>query len=356
MRSHQAGLVFLSLFLVILIFQPARATTICEIQAYNASGFSPLEGSRVTVTGVVTVPPGFFVPDFTSIFIRGLGSDSCGVNVFTFDPIPGLSLGDTLTVTGNVLEYAGAAGATTEVAELTGEIIVKNSNEFPEPNFMSTGAVGREEHEGMFVRVTGRVVSKDGLESIFLDDGSGQIEIHDRAGTFTTNTAWQELFLGDEVTATGVVSQYDFSPPYLSDYSIWPRSPEPPYEDVVGPRCIPDTVTTRVLLEITDINGDRSNIFCPECPRPDNKVFIRFNGPNGGRARLRIFDTSGRCVATLEDHITACGEVDFEWDGRNELLERLPMGLYHVVATATDPLTGDETEETVPIVIGRRLK
>jgi DNA/RNA endonuclease YhcR with UshA esterase domain len=339
-----------------MLFHPARATTICEIQQYDASGFSPLEGQRVTVTGVVTVPAGFFVPAYTSIFIRGLGADSCGINVFAFDPISRLSLGDTITVTGTVLEYAGTAGATTEVAELTGEIIVKDSDVFPEPTFMSTGSVGQEKHEGMFVRVKGRVVDKDGLESIFLDDGTGPIEIHDRAGTFTTNAAWQELFFGDEVTATGVVSQYDPSPPYLSNYSIWPRSPDPPYDDIVGPRCIPDTSTSRVLLEITDANGDRVNIFCPECPRPYNKVNIRFNGPHGGRARLRIFDTSGRCVATLEDRITECGEASFEWNGRNELLERLPMGLYHVIATATDPETGAETEETVPIVIGRRLK
>jgi hypothetical protein len=355
-RSHLAGLVFLSLCLLVLMHQPVPATTICEVQAYDQLGFSPLTGKQVTVTGVVTVPPGFFVPDYVSIFISGLGSDTCGINVFTFDPIQGLSLGDTITVTGEVLEYAEAYGATTEIANLVGDVIVRHSDSIPEPIFMATGAVGREKHEGMFVRVKGRVVGKDGLASIFVDDGSGRIEVHDRAETFTTDPGWLELIVGDEVTASGVVSQYDPTSPYFSDYSIWPRSPYPPYDDVVGPRCIPDTLTSRVLLEITDLDGNHVNIFCPECPRPHNKVLMRFNGPHGGRARLRIFDISGRCVATLEDHITACGEARFEWDGRNELSERLPMGLYRIIATATNPVTGEETEESVPIVIGRRLK
>ena len=357
MRSHHTGLVFLSLLTLLLpslvVSQPEQRT-VCEIQAYDATGFSPLNGTRVEVTGVVTVPPGIFVADYTSIFIRGLGDDSCGINVFTFEPIPGLSLGDTITVRGDVFEYAEGFGATTEITEPLEVISVRSSDSIPEPTFMPTGEVGKEKHEGMLVKVTGRVVGKDGLESIFVDDGTGEIEIHDRAEMFTTDPGWLELLVGDEVTASGVVSQYDPTAPYFSDYSIWPRRPDPPFDDIVGPRCVPDSVTSRVVLEIT-ADGKPTNIFCPECPR-SNTVMIRFNGPHGGRARLRIFDVYGRCVATLEDHITACGEACFEWDGRNELLQRLPMGLYHIVATATHPVTGEVTEESVPIVIGRRLK
>lgn len=357
MRRHEARLVFLSVLALLMAYQSVRAATICEVQAYDPStGFSPLDGLRVTVTGIVTVPAGIFVPDFTSIYISGLGADTCGINVFSFDEIEGLSLGDTITVTGNVMEYAGTYGATTEITDLTQDIIIRHSDSIPEPRFMATGAVGREEHEGMLVRVKGRVVAKDGSESITLDDGSGPILVDDRAGTFETDVGWQDLSIGDQVTATGVVAQSDPTLPYLSDYRIWPRSPDLPYDDVIGPRCIPDSVTSRVVLEITDAYGNRVHIFCPDCSGPDNTIFIKFNGPHGGRARLRIFDISGRCVATLEDHITLCGEALFEWDGRNELMEQLPMGLYHIRATATHPVTGVETEQTMPVVIGRRLK
>jgi hypothetical protein len=348
------GSLFLSLVVLGLGVQQTAAETICEIQAYDARGFSPLDGQQVTVTGVVTVPPGIFVPAFTSIYIRGVGTDSCGINVFTFDPIPGLALGDTITVRGIVEEYAATYGATTEIANLV-SVTVKKGTEIPEPQVMPTGLVGREENEGRLVRVTGSVIAKDGRE-LTVDDGSGPIIVWDQSQLFQTDPIWFELFAGDEVTVTGIVNQRDPGAPYLSDYRIWPRSPEPPFEDIYGRLCIPDTTVSRALLSITDGGGNRAYIICPECTGSENRVFIRFSGPHGARTMLRIFDTSGRCVATLEDEITACGIVEFEWNGRNELLERLPMGLYHVVVTSTDPVTGAETQEAAPLVIGRRLK
>jgi hypothetical protein len=85
-------------------------------------------------------------------------------------------------------------------------------------------------------------------------------------------------------------------------------------------------------------------------------VKIRFNGPHTSRVRLQVFDGYGREVATLSDYYILCGAKIYEWDGRNELNERLPMGLYHVVVTATDRGTGEDSRSTAPIVIGRRLK
>jgi hypothetical protein len=358
LRKVAVTILFLSLVAGSLPLSTAAAATICEVQAYDpGTGLSPLTGQRVTVTGVVTVPPGIFVPAYTSIFVTGIGDDVCGVNVFTFNPVPGLSLGDTVRVSGLVEEYAATYGSTTELTfSNLDDINVRHSEEVPQPEIMPTGEVGREEHEGKLVRVSGRVVGKEGARELTIDDGSGPIIVWDQSGLFGSDPNWQDLFFGDEVSVTGIVSQRDPTPPYLQDYRIWPRSPEPPYQDVVVPQCIPDLTTSRAVLEITDGNGERASIFCPECSGPHNKVFIKFNGPHMGRTKLRVFDASGRCVATLEDHVTVCGAALFEWDGRNELLEALPMGLYHVVVTATDPSTGSQTQETLPVVIGRRLK
>ncbi len=358
MRVVRAGVLFLSLFLLLACSQAALATTICEVQAYDPqTGLSPLNGRQVTVTGVVTVPPGIFVPAYTSIFVTGLGEDVCGVNVFTFNPVPGLSLGDTVTITGLVEEYAATYGSTTELTfENPEDIEVRHSDDIPVPVVMLTGEVGREDNEGQLVRVKGRVIGKEGAREFTVDDGSGPIIVWDQSQLFGTDPNWQDLFFGDEVTVTGIVSQRDLDLPYLSDYRIWPRSPESPYEDVLVPQCFPDTTVTGAFLAIRDAGGQPASIFCPECPGSYNKIFVEFSGPHSGRAMLRIFDPYGRCVATLEDHVTACGVTTFEWDGRNELLEKLPMGLYHVVVTAFDPATGAETKETAPIVIGRRLK
>jgi hypothetical protein len=84
-------------------------------------------------------------------------------------------------------------------------------------------------------------------------------------------------------------------------------------------------------------------------------VTITYDGPHNGRLRLRVFDVYGRSVATLDDRVSLCGESEIIWDGRNELMEMLPAGLYHLMVTATDSRSED-TQEMAPVVIGRRLK
>jgi hypothetical protein len=225
-----------------------------------------------------------------------------------------------------------------------------------EPIDFHTGEVGREEHEGKLVRVTGKVVGKEPPDGVTLDDGSGRIEIYDFGEVFQGDSTWQGLGWGDEVTITGIVNQYDPSSPYLSDYQIWPRGADPPFSDIVVPQCIPDTLASKAVLEILDANYDEIAIFCPDCPGADSRVMILFNGPHSSRVTLQVFDAYGREVATLRDYYMRCGARIYEWDGRNELNERLPMGLYHVVVTATLRGTAEDSRTTAPIVIGRRLK
>jgi hypothetical protein len=221
---------------------------------------------------------------------------------------------------------------------------------------MTTGEVGREENEGKLVRITGRVVGVEPPDGITLDDGSGRIEVYDFGEVFQGDSTWQSLGWGDEVTISGIVNQYDPSLPYLSDYQIWPRGPGEPYNDISVPQCIPDTLTTGAVLEILDADDNEVAIFCPECPGGDRQVKIMYNGPHASRVQLRIFDGYGREVATLSDYYILCGTRVYEWDGRNELKERLPMGLYHVVVTTAGPGGAEGSQTTAPIVIGRRLK
>jgi hypothetical protein len=339
----------------------AFAISICDVQTYDPStGFSPYDGSTVTVTGVVTVPAGIFVPTQASMYIRGLGDDVCGINIFLAGQVGNVGLGDTVTVTGVVEDYVSTSGngATTEMVftETGLTNIRKTAVPHVEPVEMRTGDVGREENEGKLVRVTGKVVGVAPPEEVILDDGSGRISIYDLYGVFAGDPIWESLTWGDVVTISGVVTQYDPSIPYLSGYQVWPRSPNPPFDDISIPQCIPDTTTVKASLEILDTAGDKVGVFCPGCPGSDGLVRIRYNGPNQSRLRLRVFDCYGREVATLHDYYVYCGAIVYEWDGRNEISERLPMGLYHIVITATDPVSGDRSQASAPIVIGRRLK
>lgn len=349
-------------FLVVcfLGFCASRALpiSICAVQQHDAQGFSPYNGQKVTLRGIVTVEPGIFVPQYTSIYIDGIGDDTCGINVFSYTPPSSfqLSLGDTIEVTGTITEYiVSGAGATTEIVfSSANDLVIIGRNGPPQPALIKTGNVGYEWNEGRLVKVEGSVKAVRSSQEFVVDDGSGPVVVRDQAKTFTTDAVWQTLFIGDLVSVTGIVAQSDSTPPYLHNYRIWPRHPK--YGDVSTPKCQPDTSVKKVLLEVRGRWGEKLSVLCPDCWQGNNVVTIRFGGPNGGRARLEVYDVAGRKVATLRDWIISCGVIEFAWDGRNELREALPMGLYYVVATACDPVDGSTTIEKVPVVIGRRLK
>jgi hypothetical protein len=327
-------------------------TPLCEVQDWEPStGFSPLMGQTVTVTGYVTVGLGIYQETYTSIYIVGLGNDDCGVNVFSFERLSDVEVGDTIRVTGLVEEYVSASGygATTELtfaspADVT--ILAKGDGTLPEPVVMATGDVGHESNEGKLVRVHAVVVSPFVDRGFEVDDGTGIIEIFDLPRNFEADPVWQSLTYGDEVIITGMVSQSDPEMPFLSDYSIIPRSPDAPYEDVKKKECIPGGTPGPELT----VSG---SIFAPEI---GERVTIEYNGPHEGRMRLRVFDGKGRLAATLFDGQSVCGQQTIVWDGRNEVQEALSVGLYLITLTCEDPGTGAESMETVPVVIGRELR
>lgn len=336
------------LALVSLAAAGAQATTVCDVQAFDpGTGFSPLNGATVTVKGIATVPTGVFQPTRTSIYIRGLGEDVCGINVYSATRVDDISLGDTVTVTGQVQEYVSASGngATTEITfTSSASITVRRGAGIPEPQVMATGEIAREANEGKFVRVTGKLTTGMLGRSFSMDDGTGELEIFDLGLTFSADSTWRSLAFGDEVTVAGVISQSDGDVPYLSGYSLIPRSPI--FGDVVKPQCNPGGSASAALHLA-------SHIFSPS---DGEKLKMTYDGPHGSRIRLRIYDSYGRCVANLDDRTSLCGETELLWDGRDEVMSLLPSGLYHVVVTAIDDATGEQSQVTAPVVVARRLR
>ena len=322
----------------------ASAVTVCDVQEFDpTTGYSPYKDQTVTLKGIVTVPSGVFLPDRTSIYMKDLGEEECGINVYASPSaaVQGIAFGDTLTVTGQIEEYTSGG---TEIVFTSPTNVKRVPGPEPEPLIMDTGAVGREANEGKFIRVTGKVVSSVLTKSFTVDDGTGNLEIYDQGENFATDAIWTGLRFGDEVTVTGVVTQYDTDAPYLSGYSLTPRTPE--LGDVVTPPCIPGGSPAAMVRLSAPVFS----------PADGEKIKIFYSGPHADRLRLRIFDAYGRCVANLDDQVSLCGECDVVWDGRDETREQLPSGLYHVVVTASDVRSGFSTQQTLPLVIGRRLE
>ncbi len=64
-------------------------------------------------------------------------------------------------------------------------------------------------------------------------------------------------------------------------------------------------------------------------PNPFNpRTTIRFNLEAAGRARLMVFDVSGRLVATLVEKHLPAGEHRFDWDGRDDAGRTVASGVY----------------------------
>ena len=87
----------------------------------------------------------------------------------------------------------------------------------------------------------------------------------------------------------------------------------------------------------------------------DDGFLIEFNVPTNSRVVMRLFDIEGRLVRTLIDEEQYAGPGQMMWNGRDELREVVPVGVYICHLEATDRVKGETTTDQVPIVVGMPL-
>jgi len=343
-----------------LLAAGAYGATICEIQEYDSNGFSPLEGQMVTVRGVVTVPPGLFQPQYTSIYVQ---QDSCGINVFCFDQLSfQLSVGDSVEVTGTVTEYisgTSGAGATTEIQCSSPDQIalLSSGNPAPEPADLDLKDVGVEDNEGRFVRTIGVVIDNNFDYSMYLGDpwSGASIQIYKN---YNDSTDFAVFVPGDTLEITGVVLQYDRSAPFLEGYELVPRY-QRDMQHAVPPTPPPPIYWSDAMLEIPAV---------PFRPDVGEILPIAYAAPDRSHTTIEIYDLQGRHVRTLTDatydgHSTLpefyrqgfFGEGVRGWDGRDTYRELVPPGTYICRLEVTDG-DGRVSVATAPAVVGARLR
>jgi hypothetical protein len=87
------------------------------------------------------------------------------------------------------------------------------------------------------------------------------------------------------------------------------------------------------------------------------------NPANVSETRVRIFDLEGRLVITLFDsrfdgdppESTTDRRLPLYWDGRDSTFERVKAGMYVLHLSVVSIETGDEENQTAPVVVGTRL-
>ena len=167
--------------------------------------------STVTITGVITAPPGIY-----SNIEAYVQDYSGGVCLFGDFSVP-LNYGDSITATGTVEQYRGK----NELADFTYNLI--GSGTLPEPIDINGSILNTEYYEGSLVRVKVSYISG------FILEGN-----QDYVAWDTVNnqfTIWIDSYTNipgslaplDTFTLTGIKGQYTYSSPPNDGYQLMPR-------------------------------------------------------------------------------------------------------------------------------------
>ena len=201
-------------------------------------------GDTLRVRGRASVRQGV-LPDENLIFLQdGTG----GIAVRLPEEGPTVRRGDSLHVTGVVRHQYGLtrlhARRYTHVEAIS---------RFPSPVPLTVSAAHTDSYEGQLARIRGRVVanrSNDGGRYLLLEDRAQGTSV--RLAVFVPTRRLDQVHLddfesGDEVTVTGILSQYDYSAPYDEYYQILPRD----NDDLSGKGLMSTYYQTIILLFVT---------------------------------------------------------------------------------------------------------
>ncbi len=162
-------------------------------------------GSRVKVSGVVSVVPGVLGAQI--FYLAG-----SGIQIYSYNKtFPNLTLGDRVEIIGELSESGGERRI--KISSI-GDIKILGHDKPPEPHQISTADLG-ENYEGWLVMIEGDVLEKKG-RNIYIDDGSGA----EAKAYIKSHIAIEDLTIkeGDKIKLIGIVSKTS------SGYRILPRS------------------------------------------------------------------------------------------------------------------------------------
>jgi phosphatidylserine/phosphatidylglycerophosphate/cardiolipin synthase-like enzyme len=174
-------------------------------------------GSRVMVSGIVTVGHGTFSSTATMAFLQDA---TAGISLYSPSVPISLSLGDSVTVSGMIQQYRGMTEIGADWATLT---VHKTGCIPPEPKILTCSQADRAFHDDGTEPDEGRLVQ---IRRVFYDSDTGMV-------SDSTGTAKLFIDSGTGITipptafnVAGILKQYKpgtDAPPYISDYEIIPR-------------------------------------------------------------------------------------------------------------------------------------
>jgi len=225
------------------VFVRGGPIPIAEARENDANGVPVHLGEIVTVNGIVTVADQFGAPGY-------IQDHTGGIAIYDFDFTESVSIGDEVTLTGEITHFNGL----TELESVTIESIPSTGNTVtPEvvsiEALLNDGQGGDERYESELVRLNNVTVNTSAWTvsgsgtNYKLSDGTFEIDVRiDNDVPFAGDPA-----PGGSFDIVGVLSQYKRDAPFAGGYQLMPRLGS----DVIatGPRIIDGP-------NVTDIQSD----------------------------------------------------------------------------------------------------
>jgi DNA/RNA endonuclease YhcR with UshA esterase domain len=253
--------------------------------------------SVVTITGIITVPPGIF--SYNDAYIQ---DNTGGVNMYGDFPVT-LDYGDSITVTGTVDQYRGKS----EITNFSYTLEASNVA-LPDPVMINGTTMNTEKYEGMLVSI--RLSYFDG----FLLEGDYNYNAYDTLNMqFVVRIDANTNIPGalapiDTFTITGIKGQYSYSDPPDDGYQLMPRDTfdfshlfEMPAIKTIAEVQSPDTdgVTSKYVDSLVAVEGvvtGPNYVFTSGSPSfyiQDNTAGINIYDMNGDSDVLTFIDSLG---------------------------------------------------------------
>lgn len=175
-------------------------------QVSIAQAMSAPLSSYVTVSGIITVPPGplgkrdFWMQDDSGMGAHIYLSPSTG-------KMPPLEMSDQLAVHGRIASFSGTREIRVEQVDA---ITNFGTGARVTPLVWKTGKIDFT-HEGALIQIQGYVASNQGRE-IRIDDGSGEVLVYLNA---KTHIHWGTLHVGEPARITGILTRFHGEPEIL---------------------------------------------------------------------------------------------------------------------------------------------
>lgn len=338
-RAENAwGLKDSSIVQSVTISEPPEVLTIRDVR----DNFETYDGEAVTLRGVMTIGSGKLRTDRLSAYFQD--ESGRGINVYRASMID-LPRGTDVEITGSLEEYNGVKELIVSSHTVWGTAPV------PEPLKISVEVLKRDpgEYEGSFLELSGRISSRSdnigGGSNIDIDDGTGSVTIRiwnstnilvNDAGQIVNDDLDSLLQAGNMITVKAVGGIYSESAQLLAAYA----------EDF-SPWIEGDEWDAGVTLDVAPY---------PFVPQAGEVLQYTFGFPSGVRLVLRVYDMSGRHVATLFDEFKGLSrQITRTWNGRDASGRILTPGQYIMHLEGTDRETGNVTYDLAPFVIAVRF-